>query len=318
MILKHPIARACRQLLPALTLKRLTAGAWRQLLPALLLLLLVPCGLRAAGEPEDLLPPVSCAPGWPVEGKTSVYDRETLSDRIDCEAELYFPYGFERMAAARYGSPKNPGAGIDVEIFRMGSLLDAFGMYANYRQKDARNLPIGAGSSLAPSQLFFYQGRHFIQIQITGTEDADPDALAACGRAVAARLPGPARSPAELSAFDRPELVKGSERYLPESLLGYDFLNKGLMADAVLEGTTLQVFILLGGTPDSAALALQRFRSQLAQGELTTIGKDHLFLEGVDPLYGPVVVLKKGACFAGALKFSGKKAPREFLESFCR
>ena len=67
-------------------------------------------------------------------GKPVYYDRDTLSDRIDGEAELYFPYGFDRMAAARYVSEKSPGTGVDVEIYRMGSLLDAFGIYANYRQ----------------------------------------------------------------------------------------------------------------------------------------------------------------------------------------
>ena len=87
---------------------------------------------------EELLPPLSCGTGWKIEGKPAFYDRDTLSDRINGEAELYFPYGFDRMAAARYASEKLPGAGMDVEIYRMGSLLDAFGMYANYRQKEGR------------------------------------------------------------------------------------------------------------------------------------------------------------------------------------
>ena len=289
---------------------------------ALVLLLLVvacfPCGLWAAGDPEDLLPAASCGPGWLVEGKTLSYDRDTLSDRIDGEAELYFPYGFQRMAAARYLPGKSPGAGMDVGIYRLGSLLDAFGMFANYRQKEGRSLAVGAGSSLGPSQLFLYQGSYFVQIQITGSENPDQQALAECGRVVAARLPGSAQRPAELAAFDRPDLVKGSERYLPESLLGYDFLNKGLMADAVLEGKTLQVFLLLGTTRETAAAAFDRYRSQLTRVKPEPGTKDVLYLEGVDPLYGPVALLRKGSCFAGALKFGGNKGMRGFLESFCR
>jgi hypothetical protein len=288
------------------------------LLPALILVLHVPFSTLAADGMEDLIPPDSCGTLWKIEGKALFYDRDTLSDRIDGEAELYFPYGFDRLAAARYASGKSPGTGMDVEIFRMGSLLDAFGMYANYRQRDSQALPIGAESNLSASQLFFYQGRHFIHIQITGTEDANMDALAECGRAVASRMPGNKSRPTELSVIDRPEVVKGTERYLPQSLLGYDFLNKGIIADAVVEGASLQIFLLLGTTAQSASAAFDHYRSQLVQGKIDPVGDSTSFLEGVDPLYGPVMILKRGKCLAGALKFNGKKGIRVLLESVCR
>jgi len=285
---------------------------------ALAALLLAPCLTRADATLEELLPAGSCGSGWQAEGKTLSYDRDTLSDRIDGEAELYFPYGFERMAAARYGSAKSPGAGIDVEIYTMGSLLDAFGMYANYRQKEGRSLGVGAESSLAASQLFLYQGRYFVQIQITGTDHPEPEALAQCGRSVAARLPGPASRPAELTVFDRAELAKGSERYLPESLLGYDFLNKGIMADAALGASTFRVFLLLGSTAQSASAASQRYRSQMVSQKSEAVGADEQVIEGVDALYGPVTVVRKGACLAGALTSGKGKEIRGFLESLCR
>jgi hypothetical protein len=227
------------------------------------------------------------------------------------------PYGFDRMAAARYASEKNPTAGMDVEIYRMGSPLDAFGMYANYRQKEGRELGAAAESNLSGSQLFLYKGRHFVHIQVTGI-DAAPDTLAECGRAVASLLPGTRNRPPELAVYDRTQIVKGTERYLPQSLLGYDFLNRGIMSDAVVEGMSLQIFLLLATTAESASAAFDGYRSQLAQGKVEFGGKGAAFLEGVDLLYGPVIILRKGACLAGALRFSGKKGIRALLESLCR
>ena len=96
---------------------------------------------------------------------------------------------------------RHPTAGMDVEIYRMGSLLDAFGMYANYRQKEGRALPFGSGSNLSGSQLFLYQGRYFIHIQTTGSAAADPATLADCGKTVAARLPATSDRPPELGFF---------------------------------------------------------------------------------------------------------------------
>lgn len=283
-----------------------------------LLLLAIPLAAVAAADMEELLPPVSCGPGWKIEGNLSFYDKETLSDRINGEAEFYFPYGFDRMAAARYSPSKSTGAGMDVEIYRMGSLLDAFGMFANYRQKEGRSLGIGAESNLSSSQLYLYKGRHFVHIQTTGSEDLKPDSMAECGMAVATRLPGDNGRPAELSAFDRPRITKGSERYLPQSLLGYDFLNRGIIADAELEGTALQVFLLFGTTLESASVSFEKYRSQLGQGTIEAVGESGAVLQGADPLYGPVTILKQGKCFAGALKYGKGKSIRPFLESLCR
>ena len=282
------------------------------------MLLLVPFRTLAAGTMEEFLPPLSCGAGWKIEGKPLVYDRDTLSDRINGEAELYMPYGFDRLAAGRYAAEKNPAAGMDVEIYRMGSPLDAFGMYANYRQKEGLPLAVAAESNLSGSQLFLYQGRHFVHIQVTGSGAADPDALAECGRTVASRLPGTRNRPPELALFDRPETVRGTERYLPQSLLGYDFLNRGIMTDAVVGGMDLQIFLLLDTTAESASAAFEGYRSQLARGKIEPVGNSAALLEGVDPLYGPVIVLRKGGCLAGALKFSGKNGIRALLESVCR
>jgi hypothetical protein len=283
-----------------------------------LVLLSFPGHVLALEDPGELLPPVTCGAGWQMEGKPQTYDRDTLSERIDGEAELYFPYGFDRMAAARYASAQLPGAGMDLEIYRMGSTLDAFGMFANYRQKDGIPAKVGAESNLSASQLYFYQGRNFVHLQITGSEQTGQEALVQCARAAAGRIPAPASRPTELAVFERPEVVRGSERYLPESLLGYDFLNRGIMADAVVEGASLQIFTLLRPAKGSSQAAFERLGAQLAAGKTISAGKNGNLLEGVDPLYGPVMILSKGDCLAGALKFSAKKGVGALLERICR
>ncbi len=281
-------------------------------------LLLVPFATYADIDMENLLPPLTCGAGWKIDGKPIFYDRETLSDRINGESELYFPYGFNRLAAVRYASEKIPGGGMDVEIYRMGSLLDAFGMYANYQQKAGLTIGIGAESNLSGSQLFFYQGRHFVHIQVTGADIGGSNFLTECAQSVEMRLPGTRNRPSELSAFDQSGVVKGTERYLPQSLLGYDFLNRGIMADAVADGTNFQIFRLISTTANSSAAAFDRYHAMLGQVKAGPVEKGAASYEGIDPLYGPVLVLKKGDCLAGALRFSSSKRIRALLESVCR
>ena len=281
-------------------------------------LFFAPIWAEAATDMEVLLPPVSCGVGWNFEGKPSFYDKETLSDLIDGEAELYFPYGFDRLVYGRYASHKRAGAGMDVNIFRMGSLLDAFGIYANYRQKESKLLSVGTEATLSGSQLFMYQGRYFVQVQVTGTDVNDPKSLVDCALSVAARLPEDKYRPPELSVFDRPEVTRGSERYFPQSLLGYDIFAKGIIADAIVERTNLQLFLLLSLSPDSASATIEKYRSQLSKAATESPVKGMSYLEGIDPLYGQVIMLRKEACLAGAIKFTDRKVVRRFLEKVCR
>ncbi len=92
----------------------------------------------AADQKLEGFLPASCAPGWAMEGKVATYTPENLYRYIDGEAEIYLPYGFKKAATVRYVKTDTPTAGpqekgMVVNIFEMGSLLDAFGIYANYR-----------------------------------------------------------------------------------------------------------------------------------------------------------------------------------------
>ena len=98
----------------------------------------------------------------------ALFDKDTLFDHINGEAELYFPYGFDMLATATYMDRNNPEVWIVADVYRMASLLDAFGIYSNYRKADAASVTVGAEGFVSPSQLMFYQDRYFVRLQVTG------------------------------------------------------------------------------------------------------------------------------------------------------
>src|SRR5208283_5109299 len=109
-----------------------------------------------------------CASGWVMDGKVATYNPENLYKYIDGEAELYMPYGFRKAATAMYARLGSSDTGMVVNIFEMGSLLDAFGIYSNYCTPALEQTKIGAEGFLDESQLMFYQDRYFIQIEASG------------------------------------------------------------------------------------------------------------------------------------------------------
>lgn len=281
------------------------------------------CALRASAPVlaadssiEKVLPAPSCAEGWIMEEKATLYTRDTLFDRINGEAELYFPYGFQVLASARYANRQNPQIAVEADVYKMGSLLDAFGMYANYRRADDAVVKIGAEGFLSSSQLLFYQDRYFVRLQASGTSSLKQDIFLACAQAVSQNLPRNAGKPGELEAFMIPAVVQRSERYIAKSLLGYAFFRRGLIAAAILEGEQVQVFVVPEESRDAARKAFDQYRSYLnASGQdiQVTETPEGLSLAAVDPLYRSVFVEQAGRYVIGAVKVKGTRAAKQLV-----
>ncbi len=289
-----------------------------RLLFVFLCLLIMPIsGSADEMAPEKLLPSQSCAPGWNIDGKVLLYDRDTLFERINGESELYFPYGFELLASARYENSKNSQIAVDADVYKMGSPLDAFGMYANYRRKDDAEISIGTEGTVSPSQLFFYQDRYLVRLQATGTTNLAQDVFLSCAREITRRLPENTKRPGELAVLMIPAVVPKSERYIAQSLLGYDFFRRGLITDARLQDEEMQVFVVLEDSPGAAAGALDRYRGYLAaSGQDVPIKKTPhgVFLQAVDPLYGQVLLEQSSRHLIGVIKFKNKFAAQQLLD----
>jgi hypothetical protein len=241
---------------------------------------------------EKMLPDRGFAEDWIMEGRVNLYNPEALFEHINGEAELYVPYGFEMLATAAYANRKNPDVWVVADVYRMASLLDAFGIYSNYRKADYETAPIGAEGFVSPSQLMFYQDRYFVRLQVTGTTSLEQSLLLACGRAVSRNLPPRADRPGEMEVLRIPGIVPKSERYLAKSLLGYAFFRRGMIAEATLDGEKVRVFIVIEASQDAARRAFDQYHAYLkAEGQRIqwTETSEGISLTSVDPLYGGVV-----------------------------
>ena len=267
---------------------------------------------------KNILPLPGFAPGWVMKEPVTLYNSDTLFDHINREAELYFPYGFDMLATATYLNKKNPDVWVVVDVYRMGSLLDAFGIYSNYRKADAAGAVIGAEGFVSSSQLMFYQDRYFVRIQVTGATSLEQDLFIACGRTVSRNLPPHAGRPGELEVLaGMPGVVTKSERYLAQSILGYAFFRRGMIADAMLGGERVQVFVVFENSPGAARKAFDDYRAYLkAEGqEMNVTGTtDRISLTAVDPLYGGVFMEQSGPYLIGAIRMKEASAAKPIVE----
>jgi hypothetical protein len=266
---------------------------------------------------DKIMPAPSCAEGWTLDGNVTFFDKDTLFDRINGESELYFPYGFEKLAYARYENKQNPAIAVDADVYTMGSLLDAFGMFANYRRKDDADIAIGAQGTISSSQVFFYQDRYFVRLQATGTTSISKDVFLACAGAISQNLPKSTGQPRELDMLDVPGVLTKSERYVAQSLLGYDFFRRGLIADALLMNEQVQVFVVIEKTKEAALKTIDQYRVSLkSSGSAVPVSKGNgrNSLEAIDPLYGKVYVEQAGRFVIGAVRIKNVPAAKQLVE----
>jgi hypothetical protein len=249
-------------------------------------------GLRAPALPE----------GWKCSGDPAVYDSKTLFELIDGEAELYFPYGFKRAIAVTYASTTNPDDAVSAEVYEVGSLLDAFGVYSNYRDPSANLVKVGADGFAGSTEIMFYQDRYFVKMRLSGKNLAHPAGLMGCAQAITKRLSRTTDKPPELDMLKIANVVPGTEKYIAQSLLGYDFFPMGLVADVGAQGASTRVFIVMEVTPRTTKQALDKYVEYLQTSKAPYYWKDvplGKVLAAKDPLHKGVLAMKVGGYVIG-------------------
>ncbi len=274
-----------------------------------LVLCLVGSPLSGASGPEatnDRMFPSSVNGNeWIREGAPVEYGPEKLVYYLGIEAELYYPYGARSVMAASYGKTTNPGMVITVEVFEMGSRLDAFGLFSSYRDAGCQPVNAGTDGCFGSGRLMFWKDRFFVRLKGTGTLQADRPGLTTVAHNVASMIPGTGGRPGVLELIMLPGVVPGTEKYLARNVLGYPFFPKGLVADVRIGGDqTAKLFVILSPSPEEAETVFIRYARYLAGAAVQPviqIENVKRTLRGQDPVYKNVIVRQHRAFVFGAV-----------------
>jgi len=273
---------------------------------AVLLIVLSLCSSQSCTKPSDtsgvkgMLPMPGFAEGWRSEVGVRLFQRDNLYEHINGEAELYLPYGFVEAATASYDRAGAAAQSVSADVYEMGSLLDAFGIYSSYRNPEKPAPGFGSDGFYDDYQLMYYQDKYFVRLTALGRWDGSADDLLACGRAIAENMPQPATRPAELEMVKFEGVEPSSVTYLAESVLAYAFFPKGFTAEATLDGESVRVFVVFaGGDPDAV---VKKYTDYLKENSAelqwtTTRAGECLVVE--DPLHKGTILQKAGTFVIG-------------------
>jgi len=273
---------------------------------------------------ESLLPKKDLPEEWAMVESPQTYTKKTLFERIDGQAELFFKYGFQKSVFAIYQSRKSREDQIEVDIYDMRNVLQAFGVFSRFRNED-RPGGFGLDSSLDDHSALFYQGKYFV---ILYAPEPNQEILRQFCKLISLKISDPSPPPREISYFPKNGLKPGSIQYFPEGLLGHQFLKGGFQgtyvekAEVKDKDKTLKLFLAIFQNSQKANNALKDFKDDLSKKGKVSSGNIIEFetraLKGEDPYQGKVMVVQKGFYLLGVVGFEKEEDGENRLAEFMK
>lgn len=281
----------------------------------LIILSLIPiwCDASSGAVALESLLPKDPPKGWVLIERPRLFTRKTLFEHLDGQAELYFKYGYQKSIFAIYQHQEKSEDQIEIDIYDMGNILQAFGMFSRLRSED-RSGGIGLDSSFDNRSILFYKGKYFVMLY--GTE-SDPSTMKELAVLISSRISDASPIPKEIHFFPSRGLKPGSIQYFSEGLLGHRFLKRGFQA--TYRGGAKEFHLFLGQFKNSgeARAALKIYKDYLTQkGKIQSEIRDGFgphALRGEDPYQGNVLVVQKGFYLVGMVGFENEKEADDCL-----
>lgn len=265
---------------------------------------------------ESLIPKRDLPKEWTLIHGPQAYNKKSLFEHINGQAELFLKYGFQKSVFAIYQSKKSREDQIELDIYDMGNVVQAFGVFSRFRNED-RPGGFGLDSFLDDHTALFYKGRYFVMFYAT---ESNPDLLAQFSKLVLSKISGSSSPPKEIRYFPKNGLKSGSIQYFPEGLLGHQFLKRGFQGTYVDGEKESHLFLSIFKDSQEAMNALKFYQDDLSKKGKVSSGSLIEFgtraLKGEDPYQGKVMVLQKGFYLLGAVGFEKEEDVVNLLKEF--
>jgi hypothetical protein len=254
---------------------------------------------------QSLIPQKNLPEGWRLVNGPKTYTKKTLFERINGQAELFFKYGFQKSAFAIYQNRKEKENQIELDIYDMGSVLHAFGIFSRFRNSN-RPGSVGLDSYFEDRSGLFYQGKYFVMLY---SAESNPDLLRHWSLLISKNIPDSSLPPKEIGFFPKEALHPDSIQYFPDGLLGRKFLGRGFQGTYQGKDGDKEpkLFIAIFKSSQEAANALKQFRDGLAKN-----GKIYQFkaetLRGEEHQWGEILVIQRKSYLVGATGFKEQEA----------
>jgi hypothetical protein len=269
---------------------------------------------------SSLVPQPDADRGWQWDFEPEIYTPENLYEYINGEAEVYIDYEFIEMVTASHRRHDDQLASVTFDIYDMGTPLNAFGIYSNYRRPELEFGRIGEEAIVSDLNLRFWKGHFFILVNAGSTDEVVREALPAYARRIASHIRRE-ELPTEVSILPDHGMVPRSLRYMARGLLGQEAFARSYEAKYTLPSGECTAFLVPKESPAAAREALGSFLANLhRQGQIEVVpdlNRSAGFSTETD-YYGRINVGLSGRYVVGVIRYDDHEEAALLLDRIRR
>ena len=262
--------------------------------------------VRRSFSEGGLAPPGFDVPSKPalraVDG-TETYDADNLYEKIDGKAPLYTESGFEKLYTRRFANPADPNLSMELYIFDMGNIKNAFSVYSLQRRADAETLPAFDFAYRTANALYFVHGRYYAEIIGFSESTGLSKAILEVSQNIRNNIPidKNAKIP-ELAFFPQENLIDGSTRFYLASAFGFEGLTNTFTAAYKIDDQTITAFFSKRpGKKDAETIAENYYNFLIANGGVAKTAGNKTFTGKVIEFDGAAEIIFMTGSFVGGI-----------------
>lgn len=190
-------------------------------------------------KPENTLSLKNMTPMTPPE----TFNGENLSEKIDGKAELYLSAGFKSLTCQRFNKPGDTGSWLEVFIYDMGNIENAFAVYSIQKREGLIPLELTEFIYKTENAVFFVHGNYYIEITSSAVSDSLMDSMLSFSSDFIKNRTVQEKTITEKVLFPPENLDSNSIVLLPSNVFGFDQLNRVFAADYKTEKGKIKAFL---------------------------------------------------------------------------
>jgi hypothetical protein len=272
-------------------------------------------GAAAAGSAGAAIPALiaTLEPMGPVEH----YSAETLFEKINGRAPVYFEYNFVALASRSFAVAGQPGEFVDAYLFEMDSPLNAFGIFSAERESGGAALEFAADGYRSEMGYFMRVGSTYAQVIASSPAPAVMDTAGAFTRALAGTIAADDSGLEGRLLLPAEDQLPGSLTYINENAYGQAVLNGVFEARYRVDGAELTLFAQVAPSPEAARANWDTLRAfHASYGALEPVFEEAGAEFFVADLFGQwTAVFTRGDAVVGVVNADDREAALALLRA---